>query len=727
MTIAELKKRVLKYAPEADLQLLERAYQFGRRAHAGQHRLSGDDFIEHPLAVAGLLTELRMDVPTLAAALLHDVVEDTAVDEDELENNFGREIAQLVDGVTKLGQLEFRSQEEEQVENLRKMFLAMARDIRVILIKLCDRLHNMRTLGALPYGRRQEVARETLEIFAPLAHRLGIFRIKWELEDLSLRYLEPEKYQLLTELVAKRRQEREDDINRVIAVLRERLAEVGMQADIQGRAKNFYSIFKKMYDQGREFEEIYDLIAMRVLVDTVRDCYGVLGIVHTLWKPIPGRFKDYIAMPKSNMYQSLHTTVIGPDGEPFEVQIRTWEMHRTAEWGIAAHWRYKEGGREETDFDQKLSWLRQILDWQQDLRDAREFMESLKIDLFADEVFVFTPKGDVIDLPAGSTPIDFAYQIHTAVGHRCIGAKVNNKIVPLDYQLKNGNIVEILTSKQATGPGQDWLKIAKTSGAKSKIRSWFKKEKRAENLEKGRAMLEREITRLGFAVMDLWQEEWLEKIAQRASFLSTEDLLVSIGFGGITASYVAGRLRDEWKKLNQPVEQIQLEDLITGQAEPKPISGVRVKGVENVLVRFARCCNPVPGDPIIGYITKGHGVSIHRTDCPNMIQYLQNGERVIEVDWDNMTTGTYPVDIEVIGVDRPGLLSDVAKVVAETKVNIVSAKANANRNRSAVINIIVEIRNLEQLDYIMRRVSSVRDVLKVGRRGDRVQDLPRGG
>ena len=393
MTIAELKKRVLKYAPEADLQLLERAYQFGRRAHAGQHRLSGDDFIEHPLAVAGLLTELRMDVPTLAAALLHDVVEDTAVDEDELENNFGREIAQLVDGVTKLGQLEFRSQEEEQVENLRKMFLAMARDIRVILIKLCDRLHNMRTLGALPYGRRQEVARETLEIFAPLAHRLGIFRIKWELEDLSLRYLEPEKYQLLTELVAKRRQEREDDINRVIAVLRERLAEVGMQADIQGRAKNFYSIFKKMYDQGREFEEIYDLIAMRVLVDTVRDCYGVLGIVHTLWKPIPGRFKDYIAMPKSNMYQSLHTTVIGPDGEPFEVQIRTWEMHRTAEWGIAAHWRYKEGGREETDFDQKLSWLRQILDWQQDLRDAREFMESLKIDLFADEVFVFTPKG----------------------------------------------------------------------------------------------------------------------------------------------------------------------------------------------------------------------------------------------------------------------------------------------------------------------------------------------
>jgi len=718
MTIDELKARVKEYSPQADLDLLERAYQFGRSAHAGQQRMSGDDFIAHPLAVAGLLTELHMDVPTLAAALLHDVVEDTEVDSDSLEKKFGREIAQLVDGVTKLGRLEFRSQEEEQVENLRKMFLAMARDIRVILIKLCDRLHNMRTLGPLPPQRQREVARETMEIFAPLAHRLGIFRIKWELEDIALRYLEPEKYHQLTELVAKRRQEREDDINRVIEVLRQKLAELGIPADIKGRAKNFYSIFKKMYDQGREFEEIYDLIAMRVLVNTVRDCYGVLGIVHTLWKPIPGRFKDYIAMPKSNMYQSLHTTVIGPDGEPFEIQIRTWEMHRTAEWGIAAHWRYKEGGRQETDFDQKLSWLRQILDWQQDLRDAREFMESLKIDLFADEVFVFTPKGDVIDLPAGSTPIDFAYQIHTAVGHRCIGAKVNNKIVPLDYRLENGDIVEILTSKQAGGPGQDWLKIAQTSGAKSKIRSWFKKEKRAENLEKGRSMLEREIARFGFETTDLWRDEWLEKIAQRASFLSTEDLLVSIGYGGITASYVAGRLRDEWKKVNQPVQEVVPEDLVRREEELKPVSGVRVKGVENILVRFAQCCNPVPGDPIIGYITKGHGVSIHRTDCPNMVQYLRNGERVIEVDWDAMTTTTYPVDIEVTAIDRPGLLSDVAKVVAETKVNIVSAKAHANRNRPATISIVVEIRNLEQLEYIMRRVATVRDVLKVGRRGE---------
>ncbi len=714
MSLGDLKRRVREYLPGADLSLVERAHHFSWEAHQGQKRLSGEAFIEHPLAVAQILAELELDLTSIAAALLHDVAEDTGVHLEEIKETFGKEIADLVDGVTKLGRLEFKSQEEEQVENLRKMFLAMAKDIRVVLIKLADRLHNMRTLNHLPPGRQRNIARETLEVFAPLAHRLGIYRIKWELEDLALRFMEPDRYFDLSERVAKKRGERENYINQVVQILRVKLDEVGLKADIQGRAKHFYSIYKKMQQEGRAFSEIYDLVAVRVITESVRDCYAILGIIHSLWKPIPGRFKDYIAMPKSNMYQSLHTTVIGPEGEPLEVQIRTWEMHRTAEYGIAAHWRYKEGGRGDRDFDEKLSWLRQILEWQHDLRDAREFMESLKIDLFDDEVFVFTPKGDVIDLPAGSSPIDFAYQIHTDVGHRCVGAKVNGKIVPLDYRLQNGDIVEILTSKKAAGPGSDWLNIVKTSSARSKIRAWFKREKRAENLAKGQELLEKEIRRQGHQVQELYREEWMDKVARRVGFQNEEDLLVAIGYGGISAQYVVAKLRDRWLKENQDKAAVVLDDA-RAEREPKPFEGVKVKGVENILVRFSRCCNPVPGDPILGYITRGRGVSIHRADCPNITQYARSPERLIEVNWDEVNTTSYPVEIAINSIDRPGLLSDVANVVAENRVNILTARARTNRNKTATINIVLQIRNLEQLDYIIQRVKRVKDVLAVER------------
>jgi len=716
LDVALLKAEIEKYTQDADLGLIEKAYKFARLAHQGQKRASGEDFIEHPLAVAGILAGLELDVITIAAAVLHDVVEDTPVTLEQVRAEFGDEIALLVDGVTKLSRLEYRSREEEQVENLRKMFLAMARDIRVVLIRLADRLHNLRTLQYLSEEKQREVARETLEVFAPLAHRLGMFRIKSEMEDLALACLEPEKFNEIKRLVSLRRKQRESYIERVIGILREHLARVGVKADIRGRPKHYYSIYKKMYEQGRDFSEIYDLIAVRIIVDTVKDCYGALGVVHTLWKPIPGRFKDFIAMPKSNMYQSLHTSVIGPEGEPFEIQIRTWEMHRTAEYGIAAHWKYKEG-RTDPDLDEKLSWLRQILDWQQDLRDAREFMESLRIDLFEDEVFVFTPKGDVIDLPAGSNPVDFAYRIHTDIGHRCVGAKVNGRIVPLDYTLKNGDIVEILTSKQSSGPSADWLKMVKTSSAKNKIRQWFKREKRAENLEKGREALEREIARHGFEPHELMREEWLDEVKRRFNFQTTDDLLVAVGYGGVTAQHVVARLLNEYRKQAQEqeaaLEELAKESRWEGYGEPT--EGVRIKGVDNVLVRFARCCNPIPGDPIIGYVTRGRGVSVHRLDCPNMAAALKDKqERLIEVAWDRADSLFYPVRVKIDAIDRPGLMSDVLYVIAEGKTNILSARAGAD-NGAAVIELVLEIRDLEHLERLVDRIKRVRDVVDVRR------------
>ncbi|MGB9867255.1 MAG: RelA/SpoT family protein [Bacillota bacterium] len=713
MTVESLLEQVASYASGEGLEVVERAFEFSRQAHLGQHRASGEEYIQHPLSVAMILAELEMDVDTIAAALLHDVVEDTQVGIEHIREEFGPEVALLVDGVTKLSKLEFRTPLEEQAENFRKMFLAMAEDLRVIIIKLADRLHNMRTIDHLDEERRKRIAQETLEIYAPLAHRLGMWRFKWELEDLAFKVLMPREYYALAEGIARQRAEREKLIQEVTAALRAKLAELGVKGDVQGRAKHFYSIYKKMQEQQKELKDIYDLIAVRVIVNSVRDCYAVLGVVHTMWKPIPGRFKDYIAMPKSNMYQSLHTTVIGPDGEPFEIQIRTWEMHRTAEYGIAAHWRYKEGKKGDPQLDEKLAWLRQVLDWQRELKDAREFMESLKIDLFDDEVFVFTPKGDVIDLPAGATPLDFAYQIHTDVGHRCVGVKVNGKLVPLDYELKNGDIVEILTSKQSAGPSLDWLNLVKTSAAKNKIRQFFKRQRREENIARGKELLEKEAKRLGLDLRVLSDESVLDEVRKKLNLSTPDDVFAAVGYGGITPQLVVSKLKEELLKRTPVLDLKRVVPEETRRVRPKAGQGVSVKGLSNVLVKFAKCCNPVPGDPIIGYITRGRGVSIHRVNCPNVMLYAKEPERLIEASWQAEPQFSLPVDIAVRGFDRPGLLSDVAAVVAELKSNILSARARTTAEGGAIIEMTVEIRDLAHLQQLITKISRVKDVLSV--------------
>lgn len=720
MSLHRLLTKIEAYYPKFDQELIERAYFFAQGAHAGQFRSSGEAFIHHPLEVACILAELELDLTTIVAGLLHDVVEDTRVTFEEIEAQFGPEVSFLVSGITKLGKIEFKSKEDHQAENLRRMFLAMARDVRVILIKLADRLHNLRTLGHHPVLKQREIAQETLEIFAPLAHRLGIYKIKWEMEDLAFRFLEPVKYYDLVAKIAKKRRECEDYINLVISKIWEQLEAVGIEADISGRPKNFYSIYLKMVDQGKDLAEIYDMIAVRVIVDTVRDCYAALGIVHTMWKPIPGRFKDYIAMPKQNMYQSLHTTLVCPLGEPFELQIRTWEMHRTAEYGIAAHWRYKEGGRlSDPQFEEKLSWLRQILEWQHDLRDAKEFMESLKIDLFSDVVFVFTPKGDVIELPAGSVPIDFAYRIHTDVGHHCIGARVNGRIVSLDYQLVNGDIVEILTSKQSSGPSRDWLSIAKTSHAKNRIRQWFKKEKREEKIIQGRELLEKEVRRVGAEPADFFKLE-IEELARHFGFQSEDNLYAGIGNGVVTAAQVVGKVQDELRKEKEQlpsVPTIEAKQLLKpSDQEKQVITGIKVKGEKNLAVRFAQCCNPLPGDQIIGYITRGRGVSVHRVDCPNIAcYYYDETERLIEVSWDHEVLASYQVEIEVKALDRPRLTSDIMNTIADTKTIINAVNARAKKNKMALVNLKIEIQDLEHLYTVMQKVSRVSDVLEVHR------------
>ncbi|MGB9886857.1 MAG: RelA/SpoT family protein [Moorellales bacterium] len=712
MSVEQIIEKVRAYYPQADTALLEQAYRFAAAAHDGQKRLSGEAFIAHPLEVAAILAELQLDTVTIAAGILHDVVEDTVITLEEVRKEFGAEVASLVDGVTKLTRLESRSKEEQQAENLRKMFLAMAKDIRVILIKLADRLHNMRTLGYQPAEKQREIAAETLEIFAPLAHRLGIFRLKWELEDLSLRYLHPDIYYDLVEQIAVKRQERDEYLKALISTLKERLDANGIKADISGRPKHFYSIYHKMRKKNCGLNEIYDLIAVRVLVDTVRDCYAVLGVVHSLWKPIPGRFKDYIAMPKPNMYQSLHTTVLGPDGQPFEIQIRTWEMHRTAEYGIAAHWRYKEG-RSATDkeFEEKLSWLRELLEWQREMRDPREFMESLKIDLFADRVYVFTPKGDVVELPAGSVPIDFAYHVHTAVGNQCVGAKVNGRIVPLDYKLQTGDIVEILTAKGGK-PSRDWLAIVKTSQARNRIRQWFKKEEREQNSLRGRELLEKEARKQNLP-LEVLKADKLEKILARFNFLTVEDLYAAVGDGAVSPVQVLGRLKEELE--------------LSGEPEPVPVivplprrrrstSGVRVPGVGNVEVRLAHCCHPLPGDSIRGYVTRGRGVSVHRADCPNLAYHQgTEPERIIEVTWEDNAESVYEVQIAALAVDRPRLTADIMTAIADTKTIVNAVHARATRNNLATVDLKIEISNLEQLQYIMDKVRRIRDVLEVKR------------
>lgn len=713
MDLQELEQQIKSYQPDADLKLIRDAYTLAATAHRGQKRRSGEDYITHPLQVAAILAELQLDVVTIAAALLHDVVEDTPVSLDTLRELFGEEVALLVDGVTKLSRLEYKTKEEQQAETLRKMFLAMAQDIRVILIKLADRLHNMRTLKYHPPEKQQEIARETLEIFAPLAHRLGIFRLKWELEDQSLRYLEPERYYELVNSINMKRREREEYIRQVVEILRQKLEEAGIRADIQGRPKHFYSIYNKMVKQGKELSEIYDLIAVRVIVDTVKECYAVLGVVHAIWKPIPGRFKDYVAMPKPNMYQSLHTTVVGPNGDPFEIQIRTWEMHRTAEYGIAAHWRYKEGGgASDREFEQKLTWLRQLLDWQREMRDPREFMESLRIDLFSDRVYVFTPKGDVVELPAGSVPIDFAYRVHTDVGHRCTGARVNGRIVPLDYQLKTGDIVEVLTTK-GSRPSRDWLHIVKTSQAKNRIRQWFKKEEREKNLARGRELLEKECQKQGFDPEEVLKPTLLQEAARKFNLATVEDLYVTVGDGVITPFQALGRLKGEEES---PPDEVVKNALKPWSGYGKPSHGVRVKGIDNLEIRLAHCCNPLPGDAIIGYITRGRGVTVHRADCPNVLHHQETEkERIIEVAWDDGAEATYQVQIEALAMDRPNLALDIMTAVADTKTIINSIHARATRNDQALVDLKIEIRSLEHLEYIMDKVRRIRDVTEVKR------------
>ncbi|MDE4541925.1 bifunctional (p)ppGpp synthetase/guanosine-3',5'-bis(diphosphate) 3'-pyrophosphohydrolase [Thermoanaerobacterium sp. R66] len=714
--IEKIIERVKKYdQSEDDINLILKAYDYALKAHEGQYRNSGEPYIVHPVEVAMILADLELDVSTIASGLLHDVIEDTSISYEDIKNEFGQEIADLVDGVTKLGMIEYKSKVEQQAENMRKMLIAMAKDIRVIMIKLADRLHNMRTLKFLSEEKQKEKAQETLEIYAPIAHRLGMSMIKWELEDLSLRYLHPDEYYSLVEKVAKKRKEREESIKELIEKLKEKLNEIGIKADVDGRPKHFYSIYKKMKQQNKTFEQIYDLMAVRVIVNTVKDCYGTLGVVHTLWKPMPGRFKDYIAMPKPNMYQSLHTTVIGPKGEPFEIQIRTWDMHRTAEYGIAAHWKYKEGKSYEDEFDAKLSWLRQLLEWQRELKDAKEFMETLKIDLFTDEVYVFTPKGDVISLPAGSTPIDFAYSIHTEIGHRLNGAKVNGKIVPIDYELKNGDIVEILTTTNADrGPSRDWLQIVKSSQAKNKIRQWFKKEKREENIERGQEIFYRELKRQGIQQSQL-KSDIMESVLKKLNMHSEEDLYATIGFGGLALNQIIPRIKEELKQVESESKK-QIPTVLEAKKKQKIGGmGVIVKGEDNVMVRFSKCCSPVPGDEIVGYVTKGRGVSIHRKDCPNIKDYVYDKNRIIEVEWDQGKNMAYQADIQIMAIDRYGLLTDVTSILADIKISVRAVNARTTRDNIAIINLTLEITSKEQLEKIMNKLKALDGVTDVYR------------
>jgi GTP diphosphokinase / guanosine-3',5'-bis(diphosphate) 3'-diphosphatase len=696
-----------KYQPTADLGLVERAYRFSEQSHHGQQRASGEPYLSHPLEVAGLLVDFKMDVTTVTAGLLHDVLEDTQTTKDDLAREFGADIAELVDGVTKIGKLAFSSREERQAENFRKMVVAMARDIRVLMIKLADRLHNMRTLGYLPPEKAKKIAQETLDIYAPLAHRLGMAKVKAELEDLALRVMHPDSYQELMRRVAKRRLEREAEINQVIAFLQDKLGEVGIEARISGRPKHFYSIWKKMHEGGREFDEIYDLTAVRVITKSVRDCYGALGVIHSLWKPVPGRFKDFIAMPKVNMYQSLHTTVIGPKGDPVEIQIRTLEMHRIAEEGIAAHWLYKERRSDRDRFDDAFTWLRQLMESQKEVKDPKEFLDTVRLDLFPDEVYVFTPKGDVKALPEGATPIDFAYTVHTDVGHHCVGAKVNGKLVPLRYTLRQGDIVEVVTSP-GQHPSRDWLKIAKSNRARAKINQWLKVEERARSLELGRELFERETKKYRLTSATLLAGDDIRKVGAELGFPTVDDLLASIGYGKTSVQQVLGRVAPG--AVHEQVERVP------HKAPRKSESAVRIRGVDDLMVRFGKCCSPVPGDSIVGFITRGRGLTVHARDCLTVAKNVLDKERLVAVEWESSGPAKRPVRIAVyIGRDRPGLLAEITTAISSCRGNITKADITVTEDRKGINNFVVEVEDLKQLQAIMQAIREVKDVINVER------------
>ena len=730
--LQELIESIKNYAPNMDTSMVEKAYYLGKKAHEGQFRKSGEPYFIHPIAVAKILTDMELDAQTISAGLLHDVVEDTEYTYDYIKKEFGVEVADLVDGVTKLGQIKYQSKEETQAENLRKMFLAMAKDIRVILIKLADRLHNMRTLKYMSPEKAKSKAIETLEIYGGIAHRLGISKIKWELEDLALRYIDPEGYYELVDKVATKRSQREEYIQNIVKLLETKFEEVNIDCDVYGRPKHFYSIYKKMQKKNKDFGEIFDLTAVRIIVESVKDCYAVLGMVHTLWKPMPGRFKDYIAMPKPNMYQSLHTTVIGPNGEPVEIQIRTAEMHQIAEYGIAAHWKYKEGNSSlsEGKTEEKLQWLRQMIEWEKDLKDPHEFLDALKEDVFNSQVYVFTPKGDVVELPAESTPIDFAYRVHTNVGNKCVGAKIDGRIVTIDYKLQNGNIVEILTSSNSNGPSRDWINIVKTPNAKSRIRQWFKKERREENLERGGDLIERELKRCEIPVKDPSIEKYLLQVAKKFNQATVEDLVATVGYGGLVPSQVMSKVKELYEKDHKKIQKDNKKEELTKhnlsdeeykrKRNRKEPQGITVEGLDNILVRFAKCCNPLPGDKIVGYITKGRGVAIHRSDCPNVKEdetsddkFLRN--RLLKVSWNIQNNTKFEAEIQIRAIDRKGIISEITHIVAGEKIGLNGINARKGKEQSVNINLLLEVDDISELELIMKKLKGIQGIEQIYR------------
>ena len=722
VTIDDIIKRQKEHYKNSNSELILKAYNFAKSHHGDQLRQSGEPYIIHPMQVAYILTELELDDETICAALLHDVVEDTDVTNDDLKKEFNESIAEMVAGVTKLGKLQYTTTEELKVENYRKMFLAMGKDIRVILIKLADRLHNMRTLKYLKRDRQIANAQETMDLYAPLANRLGIYSLKWELEDLAFKYLYPEEFHEIVQGLNKKRNERLIFLDNIKEEIEAKLKAENIKGEVTGRAKHLYSIYRKMQRDNKTLDQIYDLFALRILVDDVKDCYAALGVVHELYSPMPGRFKDYIAVPKNNMYQSIHTTLIGPKGTPFEVQIRTWDMHRTAEFGIAAHWAYKEAGKDKkvnvVVTDDKLSWLRETLEWQKNTENPDEFLNTLKTELFEDEVYVFTPKGDIKVLPRGSTPIDMAYSIHEQVGHKMIGAKINSKMMPIITNLKNGDIVEIITSDQPKGPSRDWLKYVKSSSAKTKIQQWFKKAQRAENIEKGKDAIEKEIKKLGMKNTEILKPEWIQVALDRYNYNTIDDMYSSIGFGGISANKIIARLLEEYRKEHTEEDlEAKIQELsITKPSKNASKNGVVVKGIDNCLVKLAKCCNPLPGDNIIGYITKGRGVSVHRVDCTNAKNLLDEDNRMIDVYWNDKLNSSYNAEIEVYANDRDGLLKDIIKQLESAKAKMMGINAKANKEGIVLIEINLELQNKDELDKVLKTLRNVYSVYDVKRK-----------